>query len=477
MGRRRSRRRGRSGRSPSDERGCDARALRDEIQALRAEVGRLQARDDGFAVSHGGRAGKGRRGGGGGGSGARPLAAHAGGQSAPGGGGGGTGDPKPGDWTCQVCGESNWQSRAHCRSCRTSRRGYAAAAADPEFKAVRAQQAAELQARAERAHPAGTARQQAPRPATGANAIPLPVGADARAPATVPAVAGGGGGDVQPREHPGAEPVGEAAAADPAGGGQPPGGPGGALAAAAARKHQEAVRAEETRRLARLDTAIAALDAEPDFDPAVFASLQTARVACAARIADTQPLGRRLAAARKAHAKAAAALRRAEEAATSANEAAQTALTNEHRLRAEVAVLEAKVAAVRPPNGAKPAECEAPARALLDGLHAWAASNAVPLPPELLHAAAALEEAVAPPRREAEGEDGEAVVSSPTVPVPSSEADSDEDMGALSHAGGLGTSGASNAVPGTAALVPVAAGSGAPAPAGGAEAKRPRTAS
>ena len=109
---------------------------------------------------------------------------------------------------------------------------------------------------------------------------------------------------------------------------------------------------------------------------------------------------------------------RPQAAALAAQQATERALEEEHRLRARVAELEARVGAVRGRPDTPP--CAAQARHLLDGLHEWLARTATPLPDALREAAAALEQAAAPEAEEAEGAPAER---SPTQP-----ADTDEDL-------------------------------------------------
>ena len=172
------------------------------------------------------------------------------------------------------------------------------------------------------------------------------------------------------------------------------GAPDAAVAAAATqaeRAQAAAVPAAESKRLVSLDAALAAL---PEDDAEAVEALRKARAQCAARIADTQPLGKRLAAARRAHTRATADLARAEEAARLAAQRAQAALEAEHRLAAQVQDLEKQVSALQGRQTPEPALVQA--RFFLEGIDAWLADLGLSPPAELQASAAVLREALPP---------------------------------------------------------------------------------
>ena len=389
----RSRRRGRSGRSTGRSRrredSGEPRALREEIAALRAEVGRMQDRRDGYQTSRGGRAGKGRRGGGGDREEAR------GGRGGGGGGGGrkqqdagsrggertataaprtsaGTNGPRPAGreegWFCQACGEHNWQWRKLCRCCRVPPAGYAAAT---------------------RAAAAATTT-----PGTGANAVPLGRLAASRA----PQVAGGpGAAPAQPAGAPvvgtsqaDAAPAAAAAAPGPAAAeasvaGQPPqAAPAPEPSPANGRKTQQAARQAEAELLARLDAALAVL---PAASLAAREQLTNERQAAAERLAAARPLGQRLAWARRRAERAKQRLAVAEAAAAEAALTAEKALEEEHAARAALQELEAQVADQKP---AVAQDVTTPAAALLAELCSWLHAQGAEPPPSIARAAAQL---------------------------------------------------------------------------------------
>ena len=180
-----------------------------------------------------------------------------------------------------------------------------------------------------------------------------------------------------------------------------------------------AVRLCEGRRLAKLDAAAAALDADEDAE--ALAALLRARAQCAARIAETQPLGKRLAAAQRAHAKAVADLAKAEDAARRAAESAATALEREHQLRGMVESLEGQVAGLvsKPP----PDPCAEQVRSLLEGLEAWLGGIGLSPPAELAAAASMIRGMVTPEVISSSEEATDLEASSPTTEPAESDAD------------------------------------------------------
>ena len=136
--------------------------------------------------------------------------------------------------------------------------------------------------------------------------------------------------------------------------------------AQADRQQAAAVRAKEHKRLARLDAALETLDAE---DGEAAEALRRARRQCAERIAGTQPLGRRLADAKKAHARASAELAAAEEAAAAAAHRAEQALEAEHAWAVKVEDLQRQVDGMQSRQPAEPAL--ATARAFMTEMHEW----------------------------------------------------------------------------------------------------------
>ena len=289
-------------------------------------------------------------------------------------------------WECCWCQTDNWVSRTSCRYCCLPR----------------APGALKLQ----RTAPSAAATPlQPPLPATGANAVPLGQvrGAVASRPSPAPAAGQAAQTATAAAAEAQASAADRGAAAAPtarpppqqpnAGGGAAAGAPRAVLAMAAEatsqaeRAQAAAVRAAETKRLASLDDALAAL-AEDDVE--AVAALRKARAQCAARIADTQPLGKRLAAARRAHTRAAADLARAEEAARAAAQRAQAALETEHRLAAQVQDLEGQVMALQGRQPPEPALQQA--RSFLAGMDAWLADLGLTPPAELRDSAAILRE-------------------------------------------------------------------------------------
>ena len=365
----------------------------------------LEALEHGpFQRSAGGRAGKGRRGGGGR---ARQAADTALGQprARDTGGGGAAARPERPQWQCGVCLSENWLSRHVCRACKVPRQ------LDVEHVAGKA------------------AAAQRETPATGANTVALGAGAGQRAIEASRAQAAAAAPASRPPATSRAASVTavpaaavpQAASAMPGGGGalvavsqtEPQGGAQQAVATPA-RLGASAVRAAEGKRLARIDAALSVLGTE---DASATAALQQARRECASRIAETQPLGRRLATARKAHAKAQVDLARAEAAALAASEVAQRALEVEHTLAAQVLDLEHQVNELQLRDA--PAPLPAQTVQFVENMHSWLAGLGLEPPPELRAEAAALRGAVTGgPRSEptAEGEEGDPVEepSSPT---------------------------------------------------------------
>ena len=145
----------------------------------------------------------------------------------------------------------------------------------------------------------------------------------------------------------------------------------------------------EGKRLARLDAAIAEMGDEDDAD--ALEALRRARRRCAERIAGTQPLGRRLAVARRAYDKARAELTAAEEAAAAAAERAQKALVVEHEMAEQVRALEAELTELR---GRETSPLAAPARDFMSKLDAWVKAAGLAAPPEVMSAAADLRAAI-----------------------------------------------------------------------------------
>jgi len=379
----RSRRRSRARRGSSGSGQTRRGALRAEVKALREELDRRKGQERaaaadrraGFETSGGGKAGKQRKG-------RTPR----------------TPEGREGDWDCEACAESNWSWRPTCRVCQCSRVGLKAAL----------QQAA----------------------ATGANRTPLAPRAAAPPAAAGPAT--------PPPQHPPADPPAPTAQGSAAGtGGAGQQGPGMAAAggsstgapaqasAAEQRKLAAATRARESDCLARLDAAIEIL---PEGSAARVA-LAAERAETAGRLAATRPLGHRLATARKKWEAASKRLQAAEAAATAATREAQAALEAEHAAAGELQTLEAQVNGQR---GLCRSAVAAPAAAFLDGMNAWLGACGAAVPPELLQAAAALREALAP------------TVASPTEESsPTEAADSDDEL--LPDAAGAG------ATPGVAA--------------------------
>ena len=261
------------------------------------------------------------------------------------------------EWMCLQCQEFQWATRLECRFCHAPR----------QLQLQLAPAAVEVPAgdggtAAARGAPAGAAAGAA----RGATPQPAPGGAAAAGPDPAPARPAGGAATGAP---------GTAAAT--------------ALGAAAARDASATARAEEQRKLARLDAAILALG---EGEEAALASLRDARQRCAERVAGTQPLGRRLAAARRAHDQAAAALKAAEQAAMDATERAARALEAEHSAAAAVAQLEREVGQQRgrvDPAG-RPQDVPGEVAEFVSTVDAWLQAAGVRPPPEVAAAAEAL---------------------------------------------------------------------------------------
>ena len=227
--------------------------------------------------------------------------------------GGGADDLRYPEWMCLACQEFQWATRLECRFCHAPRR--------MEPGGVGARTRVEEQPLELTDAPAAAVAVRAAAPHAAARGPATPAAAP---PAALPAA----GPPAPGRGAPTAQAAAQASAAGPA----------------AARDTPAAVRAEEQRKLARLDAAILALG---DGEEALLASMREARQRCAERVAGTQPLGRRLAAARRAHEQAAAAMKAAEKAAAAAAEKASRALEVEHAAAAAVEQLEKEVAQQR----------------------------------------------------------------------------------------------------------------------------------
>ena len=395
--RHRSRRRGersRERRTRSEERRRDKEKiaalehkLQDHNRRLRA--GRQQ-QEEGWEVSKGGgagKAGRNRRGQ----ARAGPTAALA------------EDDRRYPEWECGCCYAWNWATRRACRLCNGPR----------EAGATRAEMEA------------GAARARRATPATGANATPI---------GPRPPAAGGGAGASPPP----AGPVPGQAAADPrdtattatTGAAQQrgtPAGPEGARTSAegasgtgkagdaqADKQQAAAVRAKEHKRLARLDAALLELD-EDDLDAAE--ALRRARRQCAERIAGTQPLGRRLADAKKAHARASAELSAAEEAAAAAARRAEQALEAEHTWAAKVEDLQRQVDSMQ--SRPLPEPALATAREFMAEMHQWLAGLGMAPPPSVQEAADRLRCCLP---EDAPGDASSPTdLAAPTTPVPGAE--------------------------------------------------------
>ena len=269
----------------------------------------------------------------------------------------GTDDLRFPEWMCLMCQEFQWATRLECRFCRAPRQLL------PADAGVRAGEAGCPPERAAAAGTAAAAATDAPR----AEAR-QPAAASATAPNVRAAPAGAPGGSAQ-----GAPGAAAAAAADPA----------------AVRDASAAVRAEEQRKLARLDAAILALG---EGEETALASLREARQRCAERVAGSQPLGRRLAAARRAHDQAAATLKAAEKAAADAAETASRALEAEHAAAEAVARLEREVGHQRGrvDPAAGPHEVPGEVAEFVSTVDAWLQAAGVRPPPEVAAAAEAL---------------------------------------------------------------------------------------
>ena len=261
------------------------------------------------------------------------------------------------EWMCLTCQEFQWATRLECRFCRAPRQMLSSAAhacaGDACSHADGACGAAAAKAMVQEAH------REAPR-MPGTSGASAPCGGAAPAPASATTPRGSGGAPA-------------AAAAAPA----------------AARDVAAAARAEEQRRLARIDAAILALG---EGEEVALSTLRDARQRCAERVAGSQPLGRRLAAARRAHDQAAATLKTAEKAATEAAEAASRALEAEHAAAEAVERLEREVSQQRGRVDPVAGRAEVPGEVVdfVSTVDAWFQANGVLPPPELAAAAEAL---------------------------------------------------------------------------------------
>ena len=311
--------------------------------------------DEGWQVSGGGKAGRRAR--------RRAAARDRQGQQpqaelpARGGKAAGKDDLRYPEWMCLMCQEFQWATRLECRFCRAPRQML------PSTACVRAGEGGCLP---EGAAAAGTVAAPAPEAPRGEARQPPAAGTAAPAPCTAPAHATGG-------------PAHGASGAAPAV----------TAAPAAVRDAAATARAEEQRKLARLDAAILALG---EGEETALASLREARQRCAERVAGSQPLGRRLAAARRAHDQAAAALKTAEKAAADAAETASRALEAEHAAAEAVARLEREVGQQRGrvDPAAGPHEVPGEVAEFVSTVDAWLQAAGVRPPPAVAAAAEAL---------------------------------------------------------------------------------------
>ena len=330
-------------------------------------VAALQEQGGGWQLSGGGKAGRGRKGGRADRTAAKTHTATTGLASNPC-PGSQKHQPEAGDWLCEVCDETNWRMRKVCRFCRCPRGGLASALAAA--------------------------------PAAGANATPLgapscaAAAASQRAAATAVASSGGGAPSLAPAQE--QLPTGPVPAGAPRE--SPPARP--------TRKEAAVARAAEAAKLAKLDAALEAL-AGDEAAEAARQALQHERSRAATRMAETKPLGSRVATARKAHERAKAALAAAEERARAAAEAAQRALEAEHQAAVELAELERQVAAQQ----GVPAVQAEDVSAFLTVIDDWLMEAGVTPPAEVAAAAEALRVAAQPTGTEGGGDEE---VDSPT---------------------------------------------------------------